>query len=560
MLDSQAASIITQDILEKLLVQKGYNIISSPSIEKSEHTDNLEFSQLKEKYPNADAVLFTNITSWGVGIKSISSGFELLMIDIDNGKTISNTGQGKTNSKDAEISYELPKIENYEFENVDLMKKFAASALTALTKALDVIPYGPKSDLFRKDSKNLVFDREKFSSYIENETYDQEKYNTKQWNVRKSSTIRPFIDDCCLNLTEKKATNKKIYITNFNIITGNSSDALIKNYKQPIVSKYFLKNIVFKDSINSLVQEELKRRLTSVGYNVIVVDQIPNNLDLDKSIIISGDIKQPIVKSTSMSFNDSNQYDYLFNFSINTKLNEKEIKDDLNAMLKMRSQIVDYEHKQNLHKNILGVLAIPFSPLGLNMALESHDTDDIGTNTTYQLIMNDKSIANIQYYFWEEDPRSMSRNGKYKITANIFPKGNATNFEDSYEDSFSIHTLNKTVYPGFHYNSFNPLLVSPYFLKYPNLSYIDNNFPENNYLTKIEIEQVKKDEFKYLQCVKEKCGPLNPGNCDDHCPNEIRNVQNTKYYDVFKQYTSVSGVIQLLINQHIDNVINKLDL
>lgn len=557
MLDSQAASIITQDILEKLLVKKGYHTILYPFSDKNALTNNLETSYLKEKYPNADAVLFTNITSWGVGIKSIYSGFELLMIDMDNGKTISNTIYRAKYSDDAEISYELPKIENYKFENVELMKKAAASALFTLTKALDEIPYGPNSDLFRKDSKNLVLNRKKFSNYIENEMYNKETYNTKQRNIRKSSTIRPLINECCLSLSKKNVTKKKIYIASFNIGTINNSNNLAKNYyKQPLISKYFLKNIVIKDLINKLVKEEFQRRLTDMGYNIVVVDEIPNNLDLAKSIIISGAINQPIVKSATMSFNNNNQYDYLFNFTINTKLNGKEIKDDLNAVLSMRSQLVDYEHKQNLHMNVLGALMIPFSPLALSVALGSHDSEDIGTNIIYQLSIDSESIANIQYYYWKEDAVAGDR--KYKISANILQKDNVTNIKDLYEDTISINTFNKTVYPGFHYNSFNSLLVSPYFLKYPVHNSNNHGFPEKNYLTKTEIEQVKNDKLKYLKC-RSECNPLNPNECDEKCP-EIRNIENTKYYDIFKQYTSVSGVIQLMINKHIDNVIKKLNL
>jgi hypothetical protein len=102
----------------------------------------------------------------------------------------------------------------------------------------------------------------------------------------------------------------------------------------------------------------------------------------------------------------------------------------------------------------------------------------------------------------------------------------------------------------------------PYSYLSPNLNtstgynFIGNDTFEK-YISKNEISKIKRnrvaDEKEYNDCI------VANGIMSNECihPNS-RNLNNTKYYDIFRLYTTTSGILQYMINEHIDNIINKI--
>jgi len=350
----------------------------------------------------------------------------------------------------------------------------------------------------------------------------------------KQIALKPFISTCCMQ-NSTQLINKTIYIGHFALTNKNNQMGVFGN--KSFVTGKEIENIEFEENIDVIIREELLKRLSQIYKTVVFVDTKPSVLDSD-NIYIYGELKnlwilQKYVNIYSKKFNFTNVY----NFNIESMVNDESIKDNFNANLEISSNIV------NQKSNISGVvMAALFNFHALDEAING----DVGQAITHKLYINNKLISDIFYYqFLESGVGRFTTDYKVVLQANIFGK-----YPQKIEDS-SSGNVNKFEIWNMAYSYLSPNLNAS-----PGYNYVGGG-TFNLYKSKEQLEQLKQENViaqkKYEKCI------LTNSVFSQECnkPNK-ENSENKKYYDIFRQYTTTSGILQYLIHEHIDNVVQEL--
>ena len=163
----------------------------------------------------------------------------------------------------------------------------------------------------------------------------------------------------------------------------------------------------------------------------------------------------------------------------------------------------------------------------------------------HRLIINNQVIADFDYFQFLENPIANFTTdynlvihgdiyGKYPQKLNDNSRGNVHKFE-IYNMPYSYISPNLNTSPGYNF-------------------YGNDTFEK--YLSKSELKKIKEnydlEKKEYDECAKNKSNE----NC---IKPTAKNIENTKYYDIFRLYSTNSGILQYMTNVHIDNIIDEIN-
>lgn len=344
--------------------------------------------------------------------------------------------------------------------------------------------------------------------------------------VSKKTTIKPLISDCCLN-SHNLLIDKRIFIGNF---TLKNEKNLIKIYGKQTIG-IDIETITFKESINTIVKEELYRRLSKISNKIKLVDKKPNNFNSKNDIFINGSIDKFWVNQQVPQRGTKFNVKSILYFKIITNVNDEIINNIFNA--KLNIFVKDIERSSRIWARLL-----------FNYWVDASETKQ---RIIHTLHINDNLIADFTYYqFFENAFANFTTDYKVAIEGNIYGKnpqklndiaeGNTNKFE-TFNYLYSYLSPNLNTSPGYNF-------------------YGDGTYEK--YLSKNEISKIRKnkliDKQKYNKCILDK-EVMNNNECTQA---NSRNLDNTKYYDIFRLYATTSGILQYMINEHIDNIIEKI--
>ena len=339
----------------------------------------------------------------------------------------------------------------------------------------------------------------------------------------RKTTIEPLVENCCENKSIIK-TNKKIYIGNFTLKNTNN----IKNIYGTRSIKSNQEDIMFEENYGDIVRNELYKKLQGISSNVQLVSQKPNSFNENDSIYIEGNIEkiwinqQVPIRQTKFNTNS------IFNFKINSTVNGKPISDNFDAKLELIVQNIQ------IAKRYWTILLNTFGDGSEESQLIKH-----------RLIINNQVIADFDYFQFLENPIANFTTdynlvihgdiyGKYPQKLNDNSRGNVHKFE-IYNMPYSYISPNLNTSPGYNF-------------------YGNDTFEK--YLSKSELKKIKEnydlEKKEYDECAKNKSNE----NC---IKPTAKNIENTKYYDIFRLYSTNSGILQYMTNVHIDNIIDEIN-
>jgi len=339
----------------------------------------------------------------------------------------------------------------------------------------------------------------------------------------RKTTIEPLVENCCENKSIIK-TNKKIYIGNFTLKNPNN----IKNIYGTRSIKSNSEDIMFEENYGDIVRNELYKKLQGISSNVQLVSQKPNSFNENDSIYIEGNIEkiwinqQVPIRQTKFNTNS------IFNFKINSTVNGKPISDNFDAKLELIVQNIQ------IAKRYWTILLNTFGDGSEESQLIKH-----------RLIINNQVIADFDYFQFLENPIANFTTdynlvihgdiyGKYPQKLNDNSRGNVHKFE-IYNMPYSYISPNLNTSPGYNF-------------------YGNDTFEK--YLSKSELKKIKEnydlEKKEYDECAKNKSNE----NC---IKPTAKNIENTKYYDIFRLYSTNSGILQYMTNVHIDNIIDEIN-
>lgn len=346
--------------------------------------------------------------------------------------------------------------------------------------------------------------------------------------------------------TEHNTTkiNRTIYIGTYNdnIAKANSSYGMLNPYRN---FYSYAEPIKFAENLNELLQAELYRRLSNIYSNVQYVNEKPNKLLADE-IFIDGNItnlkiNQFYVNSHIKTFDFTNEY----KFALISNINNNIVRDSFNANLKMTSEVI--KDQINTSGLILAILA-DFRQID--------GRHNYGQLVDHKLTINNQLIADIQYYHFLEDGV-----GHFKVdydeslTANILGKYPKQIKDKESGSIFKHNAWNKPyLYITVNFDPFgSPTYNNIWFDEY-------KNYGKSLYYNDDDIARINKQLEEYNKCIDyNHLNFLNKKECPS-APNTSNITDlNMKYYDMFKLYTTTSGILQYMINEHIDNIIKAIN-
>jgi hypothetical protein len=339
----------------------------------------------------------------------------------------------------------------------------------------------------------------------------------------RKTTIEPLVENCCENKSIIK-TNKKIYIGNFTLKNPNN----IKNIYGTRSIKSNSEDIMFEENYGDIVRNELYKKLQGISSNVQLVSQKPNSFNENDSIYIEGNIEKIWINQEipirQTKFNTTS----IFDFKINSTMNGKPISDNFDAKLELIVQNIQ------IAKRYWTILLNTFGDGSEESQLIKH-----------RLIINNQVIADFDYFQFLENPIANFTTdynlaihgdiyGKYPQKLNDNSRGNVHKFE-IYNMPYSYISPNLNTSPGYNF-------------------YGNDTFEK--YLSKSELKKIKEnydlEKKEYDECAKNKSNE----NC---IKPTAKNIENTKYYDIFRLYSTNSGILQYMTNVHIDNIIDEIN-
>lgn len=339
----------------------------------------------------------------------------------------------------------------------------------------------------------------------------------------RKTTIEPLVQNCCENKSIIK-TNKKIFIGNFTLKNPNN----IKNIYGTRSIKSNSEDIMFEENYGDIVRNELYKKLQGISSNVQLVSQKPNSFNENDSIYIEGNIEKIWINQEipirQTKFNTTS----IFDFKINSTMNGKPISDNFDAKLELIVQNIQ------IAKRYWTILLNTFGDGSEESQLIKH-----------RLIINNQVIADFDYFQFLENPIANFTTdynlaihgdiyGKYPQKLNDNSRGNVHKFE-IYNMPYSYISPNLNTSPGYNF-------------------YGNDTFEK--YLSKSELKKIKEnydlEKKEYDECAKNKSNE----NC---IKPTAKNIENTKYYDIFRLYSTNSGILQYMTNVHIDNIIDEIN-
>lgn len=358
--------------------------------------------------------------------------------------------------------------------------------------------------------------------------------------------LKPMVPNYGLKVNDVKI-KKKIYIGIYEDKINQLNPTLASYGKlMPYKNFYpYSENIKFAETLNEIVQSELQRRLLNKYTDVELVRLKPKDLKSDE-IFIDGNItnlniNQYYVKSSIKAFDIKNEY----KFKISSNVNNIAVHDSFDTNLNMVSKVL----KDQINTSGM-VLALLFD---FNQIDGRHD---YGQLIDHKLIVNNQLIADIQYYHYLQDGV-----GHFKVdyeeglVANIFGKY-PQKIKDKESDSVFKHNAYGKQYLYFS-GGFDPFGSPTYNNGWLNSEKWYNKSP---YYTNADVERIKNELDVYNKCLDyNHLNFMNKKECPSApYPENISDI-NIKYYDIFRQYTTTSGILQYMINEHIDNIIKEIE-
>ena len=351
------------------------------------------------------------------------------------------------------------------------------------------------------------------------------------------NSLQPLIQTCCVDKAPKQI-EKKIFIGKYSLSNNQNKEGTFGNRKLYLSDK--LEPITFQESFDFIVRNELLRRLSKVSKNVILVDEKPKDL-ANNDIYIEGNVNNLWIEQQYVNYNtDTFDFTNLYKLNLESILNNQEIKDTFDSKLKLKSQ------PTNITRNTSGVImAVLFNLHAFNEAVRG----DIAKLINHELYINNKKIANIDYsQFLESGVGRFTTDYSVAIKADIYGK-NPQIINDSNQGN-----VNKFQILDMPYTYISPNLNTSSGYTYAGSSTFEF-YKSKEQLAKLEEEFViAKNE--YNKCLNGRANILENKKCDE--PTQ-KNIGNSKYYDIFRQYTTTSGILQYMINEHIDNIIEKIE-
>lgn len=340
----------------------------------------------------------------------------------------------------------------------------------------------------------------------------------------RKTTIEPLVQNCCENETHVK-TDKKIYIGNFTLKDVNNT----KNIYGTRIIKADSEDIMFEESYNEIFRNELFKKLQKVSNDVQMVNQKPNSFNENDSIYIEGNIEkiwinqQVPIRQTKFNTNS------IFNFKINSTVNGKPISDNFDAKLELIVQNIQ--------------IARRYWTILLNTFGDGSETSQL---IKHRLIINNEVIADFDYFQFLENPiANFTTDYNLAIHGDIYGK-----YPQKLNDN-SRGNVNKFTIYNMPYSYFSPNLNTS-----PGYNFFTNAGIET-YLSKSEIKKIK-EEYNLQKKEYEECDKNKKTNEDCIKPT-TRNIETTKYYDIFRLYSTNSGILQYMSNMHIDNIIDEIN-
>lgn len=362
----------------------------------------------------------------------------------------------------------------------------------------------------------------------------------------KTLNLKPMIEDCCVsNQTHK--TSKKILVGQFKLIDEKNKKNVFGSWKG---QKEGIEEIKLKESLNDILRNEYLRRLKHIAKDVQLVDRKPKALE-DNTIFIEGyvdifwlDNSMELIntKKGFISGKTGFVYNNTYLLDITTNINSRNVKDTIIAEYNNKGSFSISDDSSKVSAGVFGVIFGGFVP-GTSMrgftSMKSHR----------KLSMNETLIADVKYDLDSSIPMFGAKVIKEELTANIYNKDSilikAITDKTSLEDEKSLPFMYATINIGG--------AIEPYV---PWISW------DKDYKTKSEIKLNKE-----IAKVRRKNDALSNKNksihseLDDEDDSDYEyydGYSHAKYHDLFRLYTSNSGITQYMINYHIDNLIKTL--
>jgi len=333
--------------------------------------------------------------------------------------------------------------------------------------------------------------------------------------------LKPLVENCC----ETKQSNKiksKIYIGTYKLTDSENKK---NNFGLSIVGEENNKEQVkFSDSITEIFRNELKRRLKLITTKEIrFVDKKPKKLT-PNDIYIYGYIKKILINQ-HVKYKGAFILKNTYLLNISTNINNKNLEDKLLGKL----YVQNYNGKEDHTSAIL---------VGLFINPMAFGNPDVQSNLIYKFELNNQKVAEIKYSHFSE-PIGFKKPFEAIFNATIYNKnGTTSNYSDSIKgwgfDMMRQGNIKYAFLSGNNLNAFIP--VGPTVPGTP------------TYMTKSKIKKIN-------DCYNTKKIEIN-----ESCNSVIwQETNNTQFFDIFRLYTTTTGILQYMLNEHIDNIINTIN-
>ena len=174
-----------------------------------------------------------------------------------------------------------------------------------------------------------------------------------------------------------------------------------------------------------------------------------------------------------------------------------------------------------------------------------YDGSETSQLIKHRLTINNEVIADFDYFQFLENPiANFTTDYNLAIQGDIYGK-----YPQKLNDNSSGNVNKFTIY-NMPYSYISPNLNTS-----PGYNFFANTGIET-YLSKSEIKKIKEkydlEKKEYDECAKDKS--------NEECVKPTsRNIETTKYYDIFRLYSTNSGILQYMTNVHIDNIIDEIN-
>jgi len=371
-----------------------------------------------------------------------------------------------------------------------------------------------------------------------------------------------LIEECCIdNFKLARVVEKNIYIGHFTFTDSLNKNNKFGEFKKQVktdsmryqdVNKSFYIHWV-KQEVDELFRNEFYRRLKLNYKNVYLVDKIPSSFENNRDTFLEGTINRLWFtngenfdfKVGGMEVKSKEYFRHSFNIEISTTINGVLLDDKITA---------DYFNESDVHrrtsKGAIAVAIIGGRPttffMGENPGQEMDTESEINTRRT--LDINSKMVLQMDYYLHQDGFPSEVQQW---ISAKIYNEEKKIIKKIDAKEEGSVMTNPPFIYYDGEVGGLSTTGHDIWFGIQPSILMKTNQI--RTYKSKSEIADIKKRRA----ASNVKCRELNLHE-RRRAPYCIFNTNNTEYFDLFRQYTTNIGIIQLMINKHIDKIIKQI--